>query len=147
MKTSRVIHVALLLGLLGTVTASAQYTGSYQTNSLNNSTNNWAGDYVIGTGPWAHDVLIIQNAGVLSNASGYAGYTGSSNNTALITGAGSVWANSADLTVGYLSAGNLLTIANSGSVSSASGWIGTMAPAATPSSSPVLAPSGATATT
>ena len=75
--------------LLAAGTAPAQYTGSTQTNTISGVTSNWPGDYIIGSNTWHHDVLIVQNAGTLTNASGYLGYdAANSNNAALITGVG-----------------------------------------------------------
>ncbi len=68
--------------------------------------------------------LAISNGGALSNgASGGAGYVGyaSSNNTALVTGTGSLWQNNSDLYVGWSTGAlrNTLVISNGGRVASA----------------------------
>ena len=51
---------------------------------------------------------------------GFLGYNGGSTGTATVDGAGSTWTNSFNLFVGYLGTG-MLTIANGGTVSTASG--------------------------
>src|SRR6266404_8773839 len=74
----RIRYCVLILGFLagmlgGARSASAQYTGNYQTNIISGVVSNWTGDYLIGSNTFA-DALFIQNGGVLSNANGYLGY-------------------------------------------------------------------------
>ena len=102
----------------------AQYTGNNQTNIINGAISNWPGNYYVGSN-YYQNVLIITNAGVLSNRYGYIGYlTGGSNNAAIVTGTGSVWTNDHDLYVGSSSAGNTLTITDGGTVFSIDAYIG-----------------------
>jgi T5SS/PEP-CTERM-associated repeat protein len=62
------------------------------------------------------NLLSILNGGVVANGGGYIGrYASSSNNTVLVSGAGSLWTNSA-LYVGYSGSFHRLSIADSGSV-------------------------------
>ena len=64
----------------------------------------------------SHNSLTISNGGRVNSKQGYIGnYTTSSNNTALVTGVGSLWTNN-DLRVGNEGAGNSLVISNGGQV-------------------------------
>jgi T5SS/PEP-CTERM-associated repeat protein len=95
----------------------AQYASSFQTNTISGLTRNWLGNYVIGTNTYDHDVLIVKNAGVLTNANGYLGRSSSSgNNSAVITGASSIWSNNGALYIGEYGPNNQLTITNGGAV-------------------------------
>ncbi|MET4307605.1 autotransporter domain-containing protein [Bradyrhizobium sp. RT4b] len=100
-------HLGFNAGSTGTVTVDG--AGSSWTNS----------GLVVGfrgTG-----TLTIQNGGAVSNVgNGFLGYNGGSTGTATVDGAGSTWTNSFNLFVGYLGTG-MLTIANGGTVSTASG--------------------------
>jgi T5SS/PEP-CTERM-associated repeat protein len=70
----------------------------------------------------ASNSLIISNGAHVLDADGYLGaFSSSSNNYAIVTGAGSLWSNSTILTVGKQSAGNLLVISNGGEVIDATG--------------------------
>ena len=102
----------------------AQYSTDYQTNLISGVTSNWSGDYVVGNTSFA-DALLIQNGGLLSDANGYLGnFTSGSNNTAFVSGSGSVWGNGSSLAVGNSGSGNSLVISGGGYVVSASGVIG-----------------------
>jgi len=70
--------------------------------------------------------LVVSNGAVVANASGYLSYLpGSSNNTAVVTGADSLWTNRADLYVGSSGSGNQLLLQDSGNAStSGSAYIG-----------------------
>jgi T5SS/PEP-CTERM-associated repeat protein len=109
--------VAALLSLTLAVPprACAQYTGNFQTNVISGVTTNVPG-YIVGNNTFA-DVLIIRNGGALvSSGDGDLGETsGSSNNSALVTGSGSVWSND-QMLVGYLGGHNSLIISNGGQV-------------------------------
>ncbi|HSU53760.1 MAG TPA: hypothetical protein VLT36_06850, partial [Candidatus Dormibacteraeota bacterium] len=66
--------------------------------------------------------LVISNGAKLSCTEGFVGTNpGSDTNNALVTGAGSVWTNSADMYVGYIGVKNSLLISNGGRVYSANG--------------------------
>ena len=68
----------------------------------------------------AGNQLTIAGGAQVTSVDGYIGrYSGSSNNTVLVTGAGSQWNNSGALFVGHNGWGNTLTISNGGSVSAA----------------------------
>jgi len=81
--------------------------------------------------------LIVSNGGTVHDTFGFIGYNNpSSNNAALVTGHGSVWGNggwyysqSPDFFVGFWGSSNSLTVANSGTVFNANGWIGYFASA------------------
>ncbi|HTS16964.1 MAG TPA: hypothetical protein VMP11_05275 [Verrucomicrobiae bacterium] len=78
----------------------AQYTGSFQTNIISGVTSNWLGNYVVGNTTFA-DALIIQGSGALADGFGYLGNSlTTSNNSALVTGSGSIWSNGLGLYVG-----------------------------------------------
>lgn len=66
--------------------------------------------------------LVITNGGRLVDRSAYLGLTpSSSNNTALVSGSGSVWNNQYGLYVGYQGSGNQLVISNGAQVAAPSG--------------------------
>jgi T5SS/PEP-CTERM-associated repeat protein len=72
----------------------------------------------------AGEQLNIQG-GQVGDIYGFMGFnSSSSNNTALVSGPGSVWSNAGSLFVGYASAGNSLTIASGGTVYNSDGTIG-----------------------
>jgi len=69
--------------------------------------------------------LTIQNAGTVGDVNGFVGAFNANNNSALVTGAGSKWLNSADLFVGFdPSSNNSLIISNGGFVGDVNSWIG-----------------------
>ena len=71
--------------------------------------------------------LVISNGGVLSVESGgvlIGELSGASNNTAIVTGSGSVWTNSGGLILGYMGRGNSLVISNGGVVYNPNGSVG-----------------------
>ena len=81
--------------------ARPQYTANSQTITIGGVHSNWVGTCYVGNG-FAFDTLAIQNAGVLSGVgSGYIGNnSGDTNNTAAVSGTGSVWSNTASLYAG-----------------------------------------------
>ncbi len=121
--------ILFLTVLLAAVTAQAQYTGNFQTNTISGVTSNWAGPYHIGSinnGYTRSDFngLIVTNAGklfitgVLYDGDGVT-------NSVLVTGAGSLLSSSGSCIVGDGGTGNHLTIENGGFVySGSSGIIG-----------------------
>ncbi|MFZ2643261.1 MAG: PEP-CTERM sorting domain-containing protein [Verrucomicrobiia bacterium] len=62
------------------------------------------------------NLLVITNGGAVINSTtgGVGVFPGANNNSALISGSGSVWSNGADFCVGLYGAGNRLTINNGG---------------------------------
>jgi fibronectin-binding autotransporter adhesin len=124
----------LTSGLLFDTPAHAQYTADFQTNIISGVTSNWTGDYIVGFTNDA-EALVIESVGVLSNANGFVGglvtndsgvVLGTSNNVAVVNGAGSVWNNGGNLCIGCgLEAGNnQLVVTNGGAVYSVGGDIG-----------------------
>jgi len=106
--------------------AQAQYTGNNQTNTISGVSVDWLPDgaYIVGD-TYVYDALVIQSGGVLSNAGGYIGFQlGANDNSALVTGSGSVWSNTLGLYVGYSGASDALTITNGGAVFNDNGYIG-----------------------
>lgn len=80
--------------------------------------------YIVG-GNDADNSLIIADGGQVDNLVGYIGHTASSsNNSALVTGAGAAWYSSMELSVGYVGASNTLTIADGGTVATPNAYIG-----------------------
>lgn len=79
----------------------------------------------------ADNHLIIQSGGSLKNSVGEIGHMiDGSNNTVVVSGAGSLWTNTSALFVGYYASYNSLTITNGGSVGNAgNGYIGRRPPA------------------
>ncbi len=125
----RMRHGCLIIGLVGGIVlaprpAEAQYTDNDQTNIISGITNDWEGDYLVGSNTFA-DVLLIQNSGVLSNWNCYLGYeVESSNNSVLVTDPGSLWNNSSNLYVGYSGSGNNLVISNGAQAANSYGYVG-----------------------
>ena len=111
--------LVLLLGSgPGVEHARAQFTSNYQTNVVSAATNNWPGNYCVGSNTFAN-ALLVRNGGVLTNVDANVGYlSASSNNYVLVSGAGSVWSN-ANLYLGCTGAGNALVVSNAGRIENA----------------------------
>jgi len=87
------------------------------------STNAGLNFYVGQSTPYNY--LEINSAGVLYDTNAYIGFSATaSNNSALVTGNGSVWTNTFDLSVGHQGSGNSLVIANGGRVYDRVGYVG-----------------------
>jgi T5SS/PEP-CTERM-associated repeat protein len=85
-----------------------------------NYSNVYVGNFGVGNG------LVISNGGQVNGFEGLLGYdASSSNNGALVTGAGSVWSNATTMKVGYFGPGNSLVISNGARVISSYGFLGT----------------------
>src|SRR5436853_5245990 len=101
MKLKRTLFPATLPGvvalplILASSHLEAQFTGNNQTNIISGVTSNWPGNYYVGSN-YVFDALLIQNSGVLSNSgNSFIGFAlGASNNTAVVSGGGSVWSSS-----------------------------------------------------
>ena len=110
------------------------YLGSNSSSSFNGLTLSGAGTRLtnasgiyIGYGGSGNN-LNISNGGQVFNYDAYIGFAAaSSNNSALVTGAGSLWTSVDQLTIGNQGSGNMLTISNGGQVSSYLGVIGNIA--------------------
>ncbi|MFA5343688.1 MAG: hypothetical protein WC381_06960 [Kiritimatiellia bacterium] len=115
------IVVAAMLALTA-ATVHAQFTGSYQTITIDGVISNYPGyDYYVGSQgaayPRWNDTLIIINGGglfVTNGATRIGDSTASSNNAVEVTGVGSFLTNSTALYVGSVGMNNTLTIANGG---------------------------------
>jgi T5SS/PEP-CTERM-associated repeat protein len=65
----------------------------------------------------AFNQLVVSNGALLVNGNGHLGFRpASSNNVAVVTGAGSVWSNRAELDIGFDSDGNRLVVSSGGVV-------------------------------
>jgi T5SS/PEP-CTERM-associated repeat protein len=125
MKRNRIV-VVLLACLSCASAARAQFTANNQTNTISGVTSNWVGNgtYVVGSNTFL-DALLINSGGILSNGIGYIGYeVGASDNTAIVSGSGSVWNNWLDLYVGDSGAGNQLIVTNGGAAFNGHGVLG-----------------------
>jgi len=100
------------------------------------SSNNFA--LVSGSGSvWSHQLeffvgnndrsnrLVIENGGLVNCGSGFVGnFASASNNEVLVTGAGSLWTNRDDLTIGFQAGANRLVVSNGAAVRNRSGGVG-----------------------
>ena len=116
-----IVILAAVLGWAGQ--ASAQ---SYV--FINGGTTNIGGDLIIGD-TTSGSSLVISNGTRVIDVNGVLGNNLTINNTALISGSGSVWTNSADLYIGGNngldgSSGNSLSIVNSGRVDCVAATLG-----------------------
>lgn len=93
------------------------------TNTIVRVVTNVAGEVMVGdTG--RSNALIVAAGGVLYSASGKIGNSNTASwNLALVTGVGSAWYITNNLTIGYQGSNNCLVIANGGTVSNAIGQI------------------------
>ena len=117
--------LAFLLASLHTPLASAE-TGV--TNVIDGVSSNFTGSFLVGaTGPL--NALVITNAGRLFvTGQSIIGTTlAASNNSATVTGIGTVWNSSEDLYVGHLSSGNRLSITAGAVVNSYNASLGNYA--------------------
>ncbi|MCX6899401.1 MAG: M6 family metalloprotease domain-containing protein, partial [Verrucomicrobia bacterium] len=109
--------------LSGTVIFNLLAGGSL-TNIIDGIVTNAGGVYVFGDHTSMND-LIITNVGVLIDTSGILGNQSTSRyNLAIVTGAGSVWSNSADLYVGYGGFGNQMILTNGGTTLAGNAYVG-----------------------
>jgi T5SS/PEP-CTERM-associated repeat protein len=123
----------LLIQNSGVLTNHDGYLG-YDSSSSNNSVlvtgpgSVWSNTYALYVGySGAGNSLVISNGGQVVNYYRYGcmGYNfSSSNNSVLVTGAGSVWSASEELDVGYSGAGNSLVISDGGLVVNDIGYVG-----------------------
>ena len=82
-------------------------------------------DLIVGSNG-SYNSIITGNGSVVQSRAGYLGYEpfGVGNNSALVTGAGSVWSNQTDLFVGYSGLFNQLVVSNGGVVMDDTGYVG-----------------------
>jgi len=121
--------------ITGTNSYSNSYIGYNSGDSNNLLSVRGAGTVLVNTKDLnvgydgSHNSLMISNGATVENGSGsYGGVIGlnsdSSNNSVLVTGANSLWNNSADLIVGYDGYSNSLTISNGATVENGSSSYG-----------------------
>jgi T5SS/PEP-CTERM-associated repeat protein len=127
----------VLLIQAGGVLSDGTGTLGHFSNSVNNSVlvtdpgsvwSNQASLFVGAAGPG--NSLVISNGGRVigfeaSEAFVVGDGSGSSNNSVLVTGSGSVWSNAGDITIGVDGVSNSMTIANGGQVYSYHGFLST----------------------
>ncbi len=112
-------------GTVASFSGSIGYTGDSNTVLVIGTNSFWTnlGSLYVGGGGGGHgsgNQLMVDNGGVVANDNGYLGYNStSSNNLALVTGAGSLWSNRNNLSVGYFGSGNQLVVSNGGVVATA----------------------------
>jgi T5SS/PEP-CTERM-associated repeat protein len=124
LSLASLVFAAFLLPI--TQSARAQFSANSQTITISGVTSNWAGNgsYVVGSNTFS-DTLQIISSGVLSNGTGVLGFApGGSNNTAVVSGSGSLWKNSTNLFVGFLGTANQLIVTNGGRVLDPAGTLG-----------------------
>lgn len=98
--------------------------GGEGTVTVAGSGSGWLSNSSIYVGMFGTGTLEIVDGGTVSNAqSGYIGNYAGSAGTVSVTGAGSTWANTNYLSVGYMGSG-ALTIADGGRVTNSYGYIG-----------------------
>jgi T5SS/PEP-CTERM-associated repeat protein len=120
MKTKYLLIAAAVIGLAA-LRVDAE-TGI--TNTINGYTYTAPSDYYVGQSG-TFNALIVTNGGQLNDHNGYISYlAGAANNTALVTGSGSIWSNTTSLVVGNSGGGNQLTIQNGGTVRNVTGSVG-----------------------
>ena len=110
----------------GTTIGNELYSNAVVVTGAGSVWSNGSGNLVVGLYSFGNS-LTIANSGQVFNASlAYVGGThaGASNNSALVTGASSLWSNAASLCIGYYDSYNSMTIANGGTVLSATGFVG-----------------------
>jgi T5SS/PEP-CTERM-associated repeat protein len=116
---------SLTLANGGKITLGAGYIGrgpgSHGTIHITGSGSAWIGDSPswLFLGEYGNGTLRVDHGGVISVVHGYVAVESTSGSTATITGSGSVWANSDDLTVGYCGVG-VLTVGDRGKVTAPS---------------------------
>ena len=100
-------------------------TGSGAAFIANGGAHNFQNELFVGNAGGSNSLTVSGGAHVAVASNSYIGYaTNSSNNTALVIGAGSLWTNSDKLYVGARGAGNSLTISNGGIAASVWGIVG-----------------------
>jgi T5SS/PEP-CTERM-associated repeat protein len=123
LRLSRVVLGLVCISLCST--AHAQFSSDFQTNIISGLVTNSTGSYIVGNST-AFDVLRIESGGALFSTSASIGYNAAaSNDTAIVTGSGSVWTNSGfRFSIGEFGSGNCLVISNGGTVVDYEGDIG-----------------------
>jgi fibronectin-binding autotransporter adhesin len=113
----------------GAIQDNWSYVGYYSSNNqavVTGAGSVWSNSniFYLGYGGAANQV-VVSNGGVLRSVQGpLGGLPSSSNNVAIVTGAGSLWTNSSDLRVGESGAGNQLIVSAGGAVRNGLGYVG-----------------------
>lgn len=118
----------LNISSFGLVSSTAGSIGDSQNSvgsvTIDHATWNISGR--LGVGNFGQGTLTVQNGGTLTSTGGLLGWQSSStNNSVLVTGAGSTWTMSGHLYVGNEGQGTM-TISNGGKVTNVDGYIGTL---------------------
>ena len=118
-RIGSVLATVILGGILLGPPVHAQFTGDFQTNIISGVEVDWTGTYAVGSNT-SYDFLGIDSGGALISDAGGIGIDGdgAGNDAVSVSGAGSVWSNRNDLTIGFshTSDNNSLMIANGGVV-------------------------------
>jgi T5SS/PEP-CTERM-associated repeat protein len=122
-----------MLGAVSVSPAHAQFSSDYQTNIISGVVSNWTANnplagYTVGSNT-SFDVLLIENAGSLSDSNAFIGAligreAASSNNSAIVTDSNSAWNCSSQLIVGYYGSGNTLIVSNGATVQTSGCYLG-----------------------
>jgi len=121
-KTIQLLVLAMCLAGAG----AHGYTNPIEGGSSQTVSNQWnvAMPYLM-VGSNTEGNSLVVDGGQVNNPIGYIGNTAaSSNNSATVTGAGSLWNNATELSVGKDGAGNTLAITDGGRVDATSAYIG-----------------------
>lgn len=103
---------------------SGAWAEDYQTNIVDGVYSNANGSYVVGDSG-SYNLLIVSNAGMLSNTFCYIGnQAGAHDNVALVTNAGSLWTNNGFLYVGNTGSWNQLSVRGGARVANTDGVVG-----------------------
>jgi len=113
---------SLVISNGGTATGNSVFIGTFDSSSNNsvlvtgaNSRLNTRGQLFFGYEGSGGNSLVISNGGTVAASSSDIGFS-SINNSALVTGAGSLWTNSSTLTVGNGNTNNALTVSDGGTL-------------------------------
>jgi len=103
--------------------------GNYNSALVSGPGSVWSNLSTLIVGGYSHNSLVISNGGMVVDGSGNIGNGGTGyQDSALVTGPGSVWLNQGDLSVGWYGAADLmsnsLVVSNGGAVSDVNGWVG-----------------------
>ncbi len=120
----RLWRVAATWACLGVVFCGPASAETRQTNVINGISVNYAGTYLVGSNGPLNALIVTNNADLNSTAGIVGDLAGADHNSALITGSGSIWNNSNDLTIGNSGSFNGLTISDGGTVADSYGGVG-----------------------
>src|ERR1051326_5525381 len=111
-RRTNIIRLIALSSALACLSSSSAWAEDNTTLFINGFTTNAGGSFILGN-LGTNNFLIITNSGVLIATNSTMGVnTSADDNVAIVTGVGSQWTNTGNLTVGNLGANNDLFIAN-----------------------------------